>query len=46
MGFMNSGTYWIICIVMFIIGLIAQVVSYFLEKKYKKKIDDYNKIGK
>lgn len=46
---MNTSIFWIICIVMFAVGLFANVVSFFLEKKYKNKMNtiaDYKKAEK
>lgn len=36
---MNTNIFWIICLVMFVVGLIANLLSLVLEKIYKKKMN-------
>lgn len=36
---MNSKIFWIICIVMFIIGILANILEFIVKKIYKKKMD-------
>ena len=36
---MNTGIFWIICVLMLVIGLISHVLSWILKKAYKKKMD-------
>lgn len=36
---MNASVFWIICIVMLVIGVVANVASFILEKIYKKKMN-------
>ena len=36
---MNSKIFWIICIVMFIIGILANILEFIVKKIYKKKRD-------
>lgn len=41
--------FWIICIVMLVIGLVSNILSWYLEKRYKKKMNEISndhKIGK
>ena len=35
------GVIWIIALVMLLIGVLANIVAYFLEKKYKSKMYDF-----
>lgn len=36
---LNSKIFWIICIVMFIIGILANILEFIVKKIYKKKMD-------